>query len=109
MNLISATNIQRDLKLVTYWILEHPVEQLDLKSTSRKPWKETARLKRLKPSRGKQAYFVLAGLIFLLALHCEGANSELAIPVLPTNTQQLLDQIGKWDGVTQEATLEGPV
>ena len=35
VNLISATNIQRDLKLVTYWILEHPVEQLDLKSTSK--------------------------------------------------------------------------
>ena len=49
-----------------------------------------------------------AGFMFLLALHCEGANSELAVPALPTNAQQLLDQIGKWDGVTQEGTLEGP-
>jgi hypothetical protein len=46
--------------------------------------------------------------IFVLALHCEAASSELVVPVFPANVQQLLDQIGKWDGVTQEGTLEGP-
>jgi hypothetical protein len=51
--------------------------------------------------------FCFAGLIFLLALRSNGGNSELAVPVVPTNVQQLLDQIGKWDGVTPESRLAG--
>ena len=45
------------------------------------------------------------GLIF--ALVCDKGNSEGAAAVLQPTTGELLYQIGKWQGVTQEAKLEG--
>jgi hypothetical protein len=48
-----------------------------------------------------------AGLIILTAPRCCGGNAELSIPSVPPNVQQLLDQNGKWQGVIQEAKLEG--
>jgi hypothetical protein len=46
------------------------------------------------------------GLIY--ALVCNRGNSEEEATVLPPTTGELLNQIGKWQGVTQEAKLEGP-
>jgi hypothetical protein len=49
------------------------------------------------------------GIIFLLALRCSGEGAaELAAPVEPANAQQLVAQIGKWDGVTPESKLTEP-
>lgn len=52
--------------------------------------------------------FCSTGLVFLLALRGNGGNAELPDPVLQKDARQLLDQIGKGQGGTQEATLEGP-
>lgn len=49
-----------------------------------------------------------AGLSFFLTLPSNGQNAELAVPALSENTQQLLNQIGKWQGGAPEAALEGP-
>src|SRR5690348_13099469 len=69
-------------------------------------------MKRISKTRARRAFsrmesFCSAALIFLLALRCNGGNTELAVPVLQTDARPLLDQIGKSQGVKQEETLEG--
>ena len=44
----------------------------------------------------------------ILALVCDRGNSEGEATIPQPATGELLEQIGKWQGVTQEAKMEGP-